>query len=83
MSSYPIQVNEGSPFPVENIPFGIFSLKNDSRKRAGTVLGDYVVDLSVLEKNGLFASVSPHFGSVFSAVMSYSTEFFKLTDWLI
>lgn len=78
MPSYPIQVPDGSPFPVENIPFGIFSPANDSRKRAGTAIGEHVVDLAVLEKHGSFSSVSPAFGNIFSAVMSSangSTEF--------
>ena len=35
---------EGSDFPIENLPLGIFSVGN-RRRRAGVAIGDYVLDL--------------------------------------
>ena len=36
---------EGSDFPLENLPLGIFSV-GERRRRAGTAIGDYVLDLT-------------------------------------
>ena len=38
----------GCDFPIENLPFGTFSLKNDSTnlKRIGVAIGDQILDLS-------------------------------------
>ncbi len=41
-----------SPFPLNNLPFGVFSVGEDA-PRCCTALGDQVVDLSVLEGAGL------------------------------
>ncbi len=46
-----ISVPEGSDFPIQNIPFGIFSTK-EKTARAATILGDTVIDLAVLEELG-------------------------------
>jgi fumarylacetoacetase len=35
---------EGSDFPIENLPLGIFSV-GERRRRAGVAIGDYVLDL--------------------------------------
>lgn len=47
-----IEVSSECHFPIQNIPFGIFSSKN-SRPRAGVAIGDFVLDLSLLEQYGL------------------------------
>ena len=36
---------EGSDFPIENLPLGIFSV-GERRRRAGVAIGDYVLDLT-------------------------------------
>jgi fumarylacetoacetase len=46
-----IDVPEGSHFPLENLPFGIFKPRNGPA-RAGVALGDWVIDLSALEAKG-------------------------------
>ena len=51
-----IEVSEDHPFPIQNLPYGIFST-TDKAARAGTRIGNYVVDLQVLEANGLLPSV--------------------------
>lgn len=38
----------------------------EASKRGGTIIGDSVVDLALLEKKGLFANVSKSFGNIFS-----------------
>jgi len=42
-------------FPIENIPFGIFSTISSPSPRVGTAIGDFVVDLSTLYEDGLFS----------------------------
>ncbi len=49
-----IDVKPGSHFPVQNLPYGVFKLKIGSQPSVGTAIGDYVLDLSVLEHKGLF-----------------------------
>jgi fumarylacetoacetase len=46
-----VDVPPGSDFPVQNIPFGIFSTA-DRKSRACTRIGDHIVDLSVLADAG-------------------------------
>ncbi len=48
-----IDVAKEHPFPIQNLPYGIFSSKNNSNKRAGVAIGDFVLDLSLLEEHGL------------------------------
>lgn len=48
-----LEVPEGSDFPIQNIPFGIFSTKG-TQPRAGTRIGDTVIDLAVLAEEGYF-----------------------------
>ena len=59
MSWIPIPTSEkGVDFPLENIPFGIAARKSEgssARHFACTAIGDFVVDLSVLAANGIFA----------------------------
>ena len=46
-----VEIPLNSDFPLENLPFGIFKPRQGSA-RVGVALGDYVVDLSVLESKG-------------------------------
>jgi fumarylacetoacetase len=48
-----IDVPRDSHFPLENLPFGVFKPR-DGAARVGVALGEYVVDLSVLEEAGQF-----------------------------
>ncbi|KAI0236889.1 hypothetical protein L0F63_001288 [Massospora cicadina] len=52
-----IEVKEDSHFPIQNIPFGIFSTQNEPDLRVGTAIGEYVLDLKVLSHAGLFENV--------------------------
>src|SRR5258707_9046683 len=40
-------------FSIQNLPFGIFSEKNNDTRRVGVAIGDEIVDLSVLKSAGL------------------------------
>jgi fumarylacetoacetase len=48
-----IEVSPDSHFPIENLPFGIFKPAGD-RARVGVAIGDFVLDLSILEELGHF-----------------------------
>ncbi len=49
-----IEIPEASHFPIQNLPYGIFRPRSGGAPRVGVALGDFVVDLSVLEEAGLF-----------------------------
>ncbi len=51
-------ISDDSPFTLENIPFGLFSTKDDSTPRTATAIGDFAVDLRALSKAGLFSDES-------------------------
>jgi len=51
-----------SPFPVENLPYGVFS-HHGAARRVGVALGDHVVDLAVLEAAGLLGSTDGVFAT--------------------
>lgn len=42
-----------SGFPLENLPYGVFTQKGQTKSRVGTAIGDYVLDLALLEEKGL------------------------------
>ena len=46
-----IKVPEGSDFPLQNLPFGIFT-KGASSPRAATIIGKTVIDLYALARKG-------------------------------
>jgi fumarylacetoacetase len=50
-----VAVKPDSDFSIYNLPFGIF--KSDSVK-AGVAIGEFVVDLSVLQKEGFFKKIT-------------------------
>lgn len=49
-----INVDPESDFPIQNLPYGIFSTKENHNPRVGTRLGDFVVDLAQLDDQNLF-----------------------------
>ncbi|MDP0930034.1 fumarylacetoacetase [Paracoccus onubensis] len=44
---------EGCDFPVQNLPYGVFST-SDGAARCGVAIGDMIVDLATCEAQGLF-----------------------------
>ncbi|RDW58292.1 hypothetical protein BP5796_12222 [Coleophoma crateriformis] len=53
----PSSSGKGSPFTIENIPYGIISTRSNPMRRCATAFEDNAVDLEVLEKGGLFQNV--------------------------
>lgn len=49
-----VPVAEGSDFPIQNLPLGIIKLEDDYH--VATRIGDYVLDLAILNKNGLLGT---------------------------
>lgn len=43
-----IEVPENSDFPIQNLPFGIFSNESNPQRRVGVALGRKIIDLSAL-----------------------------------
>ncbi|QWG23819.1 fumarylacetoacetase [Bradyrhizobium sediminis] len=48
-----IPVDPASDFPIQNLPYGVFSTKAAPAPRVGVAIGDHVLDLAVLEGEGL------------------------------
>jgi fumarylacetoacetase len=48
-----VTVAKDSHFPIQNLPYGIFTTPANYSPRAGVAIGDQVLDLSVLEQAGL------------------------------
>ncbi len=59
-----VSVPQGSDFPIQNLPFGIFSKADASEKHVGVALGEQVIDLNELLSLGYFSGLdftSPDF----------------------
>ncbi|MCP3740462.1 fumarylacetoacetase [Rossellomorea sp. BNER] len=48
-----IEVKTDSHFPIQNLPYGVFRPKNGGTPRVGVAIGDYVLDLSIIDASGL------------------------------
>ena len=44
---------EDTDFPIQNLPFGVFTSAHNSRPRVGVAIGDAIVDLYRLAQMGL------------------------------
>ncbi len=55
-----VDVAPDSHFPIQNLPFGIFSTAADPKPRAGVAIGAFVLDLSLLERHGLLKPSGTH-----------------------
>jgi fumarylacetoacetase len=51
-----VPVPEGSDFPIQNLPFGVFRCPG-LRPRVGVAIGDHVLDLEAVMASGLFADL--------------------------
>ena len=52
-----LEISKESDFPIQNLPFGIYSTKNKT-KRVGVAIGNQILDLSQLLKLGYLDSLS-------------------------
>ena len=58
MASSWLKIPPGCGFPIENLPYGIFSTKALDA-RIGVAIGEYILDLKALAKNdNIFASIN-------------------------
>lgn len=48
-----IEVDPSSDFPIQNLPYGVFFTPEQPNLRVGVAIGDFVLDLAVLEAAGL------------------------------
>ena len=51
-----IEVAPESHFPIQNLPYGIFSPADGSDRRPGVAIGEWVADLAALEASGLLTT---------------------------
>lgn len=73
-------------FPVNNLPCGVFS-GNDEQRTCGVAIGDLIVNLKVLEAEGLVTANGTLSGSDWNAFMALGDEYwerlrYQLTDLL-
>ncbi|MFQ5436029.1 MAG: fumarylacetoacetate hydrolase family protein, partial [Anaerolineae bacterium] len=54
-----IEVAETSHYPIQNLPFGVFSPAAGGPRRVGVAIGEWVLDLALLQERGLL--VGEHF----------------------
>ena len=59
-----IAVDSESDFPIQNLPYGVFSTRNALAPRVGVAIGDYVLDLWELAQDCRIGVVEP---AVFAA----------------
>ncbi|MEO7655028.1 MAG: fumarylacetoacetase [Sphingomicrobium sp.] len=52
LKSWVKSANNGSDFPIQNLPLGIFS-EDKGRRRPGVAIGDYILDLPAIADAGL------------------------------
>ncbi|MEO6040174.1 MAG: fumarylacetoacetase [Saprospiraceae bacterium] len=52
-----LPIPEQSDFPIQNLPFGIFSNNEDPHPRPGIAIGEYVLDLAAVNRTGFFSAL--------------------------
>lgn len=60
-----VPIPEGSDFPLENLPYGIFQI-NQQHPRAGVAIGEYILDLHAVASAGLLEEI-PNATEVFGS----------------
>ncbi len=60
-----VPVPPESHFPIQNLPYGVFSRHGERRTHVGVAIGDQVLDLTVLEERGLLRVPPPYPARVF------------------
>ena len=53
-----IEIDPECHFPIQNLPYGIFSHPNQNQPRVGVAIGDLILDLAELEQRGLLEGYS-------------------------
>jgi fumarylacetoacetase len=50
-----VPVPPDSPFPIQNLPYGVFRRRSEKAPHIGLAISDFILDLFVLEQKGLLA----------------------------
>ena len=79
-----IEVDEKSDFPIQNIPFGVYSPKGGGDLHVATAIGNYVLDLAYLDEAGYFQNTEVEGTEIFheptlNAFMSLGRKAWKDT----
>ncbi len=69
-----IPITSESHFPIQNLPYGIFSDSENTNPRVGVAIGEYVLDLSVLEQADLLKTKNIFNQSTLNAFMSLGRD---------
>ena len=56
-----LDIAADSDFSIYNLPYGVFSRSQDGERHVGVAIGDYVLDLAVLEQQGLLNLDGNHY----------------------
>ena len=52
-----VEIPDASPFPIDNLPYGVFTPVDDpARPRIGVAIGDLVLDLATALDDAVFAT---------------------------
>ena len=54
-----IEVASDSHFPIQNLPFGVFSTPNNAAPRIGVAIGNFILDLGAVAEQGLLPAGAP------------------------
>ena len=55
-----IEISEESHFPIQNLPYGVFNLNTLNQPHIGVAIGDLILDLYVLNGEGLLNDFAEH-----------------------
>ena len=83
-----IEVDSDSHFPIQNLPFGVFRPISGGDLHVCTIIGDFVIDLSILDSNGFFSNSNLQDTLVFdeptlNAFMSLGRDAWKETRLIL
>jgi hypothetical protein len=81
--AYVPEVNPNSSFSWSNFPFGVFSTEQDPSTRCATAIGDLVLDLSLVAKQGVFSddAVNIAFAKASRFLLLFTTDNTKLNSF--
>lgn len=60
-----IPVSPDSHFPIQNLPYGVFTSQNNSERHIGVAIGELILDLTMLQREGGFSGTSIDGSDVF------------------
>ncbi|TXT10887.1 hypothetical protein VHUM_01638 [Vanrija humicola] len=75
-----VQYPADHPFPIQNLPYGVFSTDEQPATRPGVAIGDYILDLAALSKTAHWAK-SPVDASVFQTANLDAFVALEPEDW--